>query len=452
MKHVRELIPLLRQGHRTGLILAGGVGAVVLLLSGWPLAAAAVDDFEQPPINYGNTEANNAVAQLKQRLHTGQVKLQYDEHFGYLRSFLKALAIPESSQMLVFSKTSLQRNRISPRTPRALYFNDDIYVGYCQGGEVLEISTADPQLGTVFYTLEQKTQGPPNLRRRGETCLLCHGSSQTGGAPGHLVRSVLCDSDGLPILSAGTYRTDHTSPLAQRWGGWYVTGTSGRQAHLGNLVCKDRHLMGAPDNTAGRNITDLSGRVDLADYPTRHSDIVAQLVLAHQTQAHNLITRASFQTRMALHAEAALNKELKEPPDHRWESTTRRIQSACEPLVKGLLFAGEAKLTGKVQGTATFAADFIKRGPRDGKGRSLRDLDLEQRLFKYPCSYLIYTPSFAALPPAARDFVYERLWVILHGNDPGRDFDFLTEADRRAILEILLATKTDLPDYWRGKR
>ena len=47
------------------------------------------------------------------------------------------------------------RHTVSGRTPRALYFNDDVFVGYCQDGEVLEISVADPQLGAVFYTLGQ---------------------------------------------------------------------------------------------------------------------------------------------------------------------------------------------------------------------------------------------------------------------------------------------------------
>jgi hypothetical protein len=436
-----------RPGRSAGVLLA----AVTSLWCGLSASRVAADDFDKEPINYSSTEARNPVAALKDRLNHGQSKLAFDERWGYLRSLLKALDVPESSQMLVFSKTSLQRNRISPRTPRALYFNDDIYVGYCQGGEVMEISVADPQLGAVFYILEQKREAP-RLLRRGDTCLLCHGSTQTEGIPGHLVRSVFPDSDGYPLLASGSYRIDHSSPLEQRWGGWYVTGTHGKQTHLGNLIIQDRNFHGRPDNTAGQNVTDLAKLVNLSNYPSRSSDIVALMVLEHQAHGHNLISRAAFQTRQALHMEAALNKELHEPVDKRWDSTTQRIKSVAEPLVKYLLFAREARLTGKILGTTTFAREFVKRGPRDGKGRSLRDFDLEQRLFKYPCSYLIYSPSFDALPREAKDYVYGRLWEILNGMDNSMDFNHLSEADRRAVREILAATKPDLPDHWRQKR
>jgi hypothetical protein len=353
--------------------------------------------------------------------------------------------------MLVFSKTSLQRHRIAPHTPRAVYFNDDVYVGFCQNGDVLEVSAADPQLGAVFYTLDQRRTDRPHLTRHGDTCLICHGSSQTHGVPGHLVRSVYADAQGLPILASGTYRTDHTSPLRQRWGGWYVTGTHGGQAHLGNLVVRQRRVVEPVDNAAGLNVTDLSDRIETKAYPTPHSDIVALMVLAHQAEGHNLITQANFQTRQALHQEEALNRDLGQPAGHRWDSTARRIKAAGEPLVQYLLFSGEAELTGKLRGTSGFAEEFAGRGPRDERGRSLRDFDLERRLFKYPCSYLIYSASFDALPAPVKEYVLRRLWDVLGGRDTGKEFAHLSPADRRAIREILLATKKDLPDYWRSE-
>ena len=150
--------------------------------------------------------------------------------------------------------------------------------------------------------------------------------------------------------------------------------------------------------------------MDRSAYLTGHSDIVALVMLEHQTEGQNLLTRASFQTRIALHQEAALNHELGEPPTHRWDSTTVRIKSAGDPLVKYLLFCEEAALTDRIRGTCSFAEDFMKRGPRDARGRSLRDLDLERRLFKYPCSYLIYSPSFDALPGQVKDHVLRRMW------------------------------------------
>lgn len=432
----------------------GGLGfviplAVLVFLRDGCLTRARADDFERAPINYATTAADNVVSRLEHRLQTGQAHLEYEPNLGYLRAVLRELAVPESSQTLVFSKTSLQRQRIGPRTPRAVYFSDEAYVGFCQAGDVLEVSAVDPQLGAVFYTLGQKPGGRPQFTRQGDSCLLCHGSSQTREVPGHLVRSVFPDLTGQPLLSAGTYRIDHTSPLKQRWGGWYVTGTHGDQTHLGNLVVRGQEASLDIDNTAGRNVTDLGRRFDCSAYLSGHSDIVALLVLEHQAEAHNLLTRANFQTRQALHQEAALNRELKQPADYRWDSTTSRIKAAGEPLVKYLLFSGEAALTAPVRGTSSFADEFARRGPRDDRGRSLRDFDLERRLFKFPCSYLIYSRSFDALPGEVRDYVLRRLWEVLTGRDAGKDFAHLTAADRAAIREILLATKPGLPDYWK---
>jgi hypothetical protein len=343
----------------------------------------------------------------------------------------------------------LQRYRISPRTPRALYFNDDVYVGFCQDGDLLEVSAVDAQLGTVFYTIQQGQTDRPRIIRQGDHCLLCHGSSQTKEVPGHLVRSVSVDPSGMPILTAGTYRVDQTTPLENRWGGWYVTGTHGAQKHLGNLVTRGGDAAKQVVNTAGMNVTDLGTRFDASAYLTRHSDIVALMVLEHQTDVHNLITRANFSTRQAMYHQQALNRELGEPVDHVWESTRSRIKSACEPLVEGLLCSGEAKLTNPIQGTSGFAQQFVRQGPRDTHGHSLRDLDLENRLFKFPCSYLIHSPSFRALPGEAKDYVLHRMWEILTGQDTSIKFAHLTADDRRAIMEILRDTMPDLPDSWR---
>lgn len=412
---------------------------------------ALADEWESAPISYSQAQPDNAVSQLQARLEAGESQLAYESHFGYLRSFLKELGVPESSQMLVFSKTSLQRQRISPRTPRALYFNDEAYVGFCQYGDVLEVSVADAKLGTVFYTLPQEEVEHPIIRRQTDNCLLCHASSQTHGVPGHVVRSVYADPAGQPILSSGTFRIDHTSPLKNRWGGWYVTGMHGEQKHLGNMVVRGRQQPEQIDNSAGQNQTELDERVDRENYLSPHSDIVALMVLEHQAEAHNCLTRASFETRIALEHEAGLNRELKMPPGHRWESTTSRIRSVGEPLVKYLLFSEEAPLTASIRGTSEYAAEFAAIGPRDPQSRSLRDFDLQRRLFKYPCSYLIYSPSFDALPDEVRDYVLQRMWDILQGTDSSQEFAHLTAEDRQAILEILRATKPNLPAYWQEK-
>ena len=421
------------------------LAAIALCLTcGW----TSGQDFEREPINYESAPVDNPVSRLQARLDRGEAKLEFDDRVGYLKSVLRELDIPESSQMLVFSKTSLQRHRIAPKTPRAIYFNDDMYVGFCQDGDVAEFSAVDPQLGVVFYTLDQEKSDAPKFTRQNDNCLLCHASTQTRGVPGHLVRSVYVDAVGFPVFAMGTHRIDHTSPLAKRWGGWYVTGTHGEQSHLGNLIVSGKQVREPVDNTAGHNVTDLSELLQTSAYLTPHSDLVALMVLEHQAETHNLITRANFTTREALHAEAHLNKDLDEPEGHRWQSTTTRIQSAGNELVKFLLFSDEAALTAKLQGPSTFAAEFTARGPRDLQGRSLRDFDLERRLFQYPCSYLIYSRSFDSLPREAKEFVYRRLWEVLSGNDKSKDFAHLTDTDRASIREILIATKPSLPDYW----
>jgi hypothetical protein len=419
-----------------------------------PLLAFAVpalaDDFDRPPISYSTSRPDNIITKLQKRIDAGDVKLAFTDNHGYLPAVLKELKVPVSSQMLVFSKTSLQRDRISPRTPRALYFNDEVYVGFCRLGEVMEVSVADPELGTVFYTLEQEPAGKPRFQRHTENCLSCH-TSRHQGIPAHMVRSVYPDRDGNPILSGGSFRIDHTSPIKDRWGGWYVTGTHGRQTHLGNLILQRRSVPDDLTNDDGLNVTDLKCRVDTGMYLSPHSDLVALMVLEHQAEMHNRITTANYQTKLA-HRDADIINELDNAPKGRLtESTARRVDSAAEQLVKFLLYAEEAKITDPIKGTSEFAQEFAAIGPRDRQGRSLRDLDLKTRLFKYPCSYLIYSPAFDGLPASVKERAYRQLWDVLTGRVMGKEYTHLSDDDRQAIREILIETKRGLPDYWRNQ-
>lgn len=424
------------------------LSALILVVSRLAPASAG-DEFEQSPINYSRTEPENCVSRLQHRIERGETTLSFDERLGYLPSLLKSLEILPESQTLVFSKTSMQRDRISPRTPRALYFNDDVYLGFCRGGDVLEIAVADPNLGAVFYTLDQAAIEKPRFARQTDNCLLCHGSSQTDYVPGHRIRSVFVDRSGMPILSQGSTRVDHTTPLERRWGGWYVTGKHGAQTHLGNLVVAD--TSGSPpfDNRRGLNVTDLGDRFSVEDYLTPHSDLVALMVVEHQTLVHNLITKAGFGARQALHYDAEFHKALGEPAGERLESTTRRIHAAGDRLLEGLLFTDEAPLQGPISGSTDYAERFAAVGPRDGRGRSLRDFDLQTRMFKYPCSYLIYSEPFDRLPDDLKRYVAARLRDILTGKVQDAPFAHLSGEDRRAILEILQDTK---PNLWPTDR
>ncbi len=426
--------------------------AIPLLLMAVLGVTLLANDIEREPIEYSKSAPNNSITTLQARINAGTSQLEFQNDDGYLRSLLRELKVPLSSQVLVFSKTSLQRNRISPKTPRAIYFNDDVYLGYCLHGTVMEISVADPKLGTVFYTIDQEEQKKPVIQRQTDSCLVCHASSYNHGLPGHLVRSVYPDRNGEPLLASGSYRTDQTSPFTERWGGWYVTGKHGKQTHMGNQCYSKRNEEPADDKLPSQNVEDLSQHFTVGLYPSPHSDLVALMVLEHQSIMHNRITRAQLETRMALHYQDDLNKSLNEKPGTVFDSTNRRLDNLAEELLKYMLMSEEAKLTEPVTGSSTFAEEFSQRGPFDKQGRSLRQLDLNTKLFKYPCSYLIYTESFDALPNAIRDRIYARLLKILEGKDSHPAFKHLTADDRQAVKEILLETKPNLPANWRQKQ
>lgn len=422
--------------------------AILCLASLLAGRAEAQIDLDRAPIHYSSTPTNDPVAKLQQRMDAGEIQLEFDERHGYLLAVLKELDISHRSQMLVFSKTSFQLRRISPRAPRAVYYNDNNYIGWVQNGDVVEISSVDPEKGAIFYTLSQQEAEEPKFIRDRGNCLTCHDSSRTQGVPGHLVRSVYTAPSGQPHFGAGTFNTDQTSPFKERWGGWYVTGTHGKQRHMGNVVSKDEDHPEELDVEAGANLVDLQGRARIGAYLTKHSDIVALMTLEHQTTMHNLITRANYETRVVQHDSAVMNRALQRPADHESETSRRRVKKVGEKLLEYMLFHNEAALEAPIAGTSGFAEEFAALGPQDSQGRSLRQFDLTRRLFKYPCSYLIYSESFDALPERVRHQVYRRLHEVLTGQDQSETFAHLSAEDRQAILEILRDTKPALAQFW----
>ncbi|MBL8227581.1 MAG: hypothetical protein JNL98_03860 [Bryobacterales bacterium] len=414
------------------------------------LSGSYVVPLDHEAIQYTKIPLTDPVTRLGERIARGEVKLGWDDDYGYLRSVLKELKIPVESQVLVFSKTSFQAPRIAPRTPRAIYFNDTVSVGIVRGGEVLEIASQDPKQGVVFFTIDLEKVDKPRFDRR-DTCLQCHASGGTLGVPGIVVRSVYPEPSGMPAFHAGTFISDHRSPLKERWGGWYVTGKHGSQAHMGNAVARDRDKPDQLETEGTQNVLDLKHKFDTGAYLTPYSDIVALLTLEHQTHMTNLITRVGFEARMAMHYQAGINKAFGKPSEELGDSTRRRIDSAVDEMVQYMLFTDETPLTEPVRGANDYAKVFQNMGPRDSKGRSLRDFDLNKRLFRYPLSFMIYSEAFDQMPVEARDRIYRRLFDVLTGRDQSKKFAKLRETDRRAIYEILLDTKKGLPDYWRSK-
>ncbi len=419
-----------------------GIGSLLLAPILCLAGGQQQDDFDHPAIQYLKNAPTDPVSRLQRQLDAGQLHLTYNVHNGYLNSVLAHLKIPVSSQMLVFSKTSFQRELITPHAPRALYFNESTYIGWVQDGAVVEIATQDPQLGAVFYTLDQRTSDHPRFQRQTYECLQCHSGGMTSGVPGYMMRSVYTHIDGQPEFRAGTYLTTDQSPLTERWGGWYVTGKHGAMRHMGNVFAQgDENVI--LDRDKGANRTSLQGLVDTSPYIVPTSDIVALLVAEHQTCVQTLLTKANYFSRMALYDESMLNAELKRPASKHSDSTRSRIRSVCEPLLKAMLFVQEVPLTDTVIGTSGFADQFANQGPFDRQHRSLHQLDLHHRLLRYPCSYVIYSEAFNALPAEAKDYLYHRLRALLTADDPGKDFAHLSLADRKAVLEILIDTKPD---------
>lgn len=342
----------------------------------------------------------DAVAELGRRVERGEARVRFDDERGYLPWLLEELDIPAESQMLVFSKTSVQAIRIGPNTPRMLFFNDRVALGTLKGGAI-ELAAQDPERGMIFYLLDQNPSRyrewaarpapvtPFSIR---PDCMNCHLSKTTGLAQLR-IRSVATAYNGVLFERFGARETDNRTPFGQLWAGWFVTGTA-EAPHMGNTVWNER---GQPT------------RID----PPGPSDIAALMVFEHQTRMMNLIAQAGIEARR-----------------------TGRVTDHVNELVDALLFIDEAPLPGRVKGASGFAEKFEARGIRDSRGRSLRDLDLNTRLLRYPCSYMIYTDAFEALPAPVKTAIYRRIPEALRNR---------SATDRDAIMQILRETRKDFP-------
>ena len=386
---------------------------------------------EETTINYSKAKSTGPVAKLQERIDRGELKLRYDEKYGYLPAVLDALQVSKETQLLVYSKTSFQRERIAPKTPRSLFYSDDAYIGFIPGSPLLELTSVDPKLGAVFYTLEQSQTDKPKFIRT-DQCLECHASAKSMGVPGHLIRSFAVDENGVVDMNNGTSLITHRTPLAERWGGWYVTGEHGEQSHRGNLFGKAAFARAEKQTNYLGNQQELSKFFDTAPYLEKTSDIAALMVFEHEAHMHNFITRLNYETSIALQTYGHL----------------KYLRTVTDAFLRYLLFTEEAELTSPIKGSAGFARAFVARGPRDTSGRSLRDFDLRTRLFKYPCSFLIYSDAFEQLPKEAKELIYQKLFDILTGKDDRTDWQRLSPSDKSAIREILVQTKPNLPAYW----
>jgi hypothetical protein len=387
---------------------------------------------DHPAIDYARGAAADRVGRLGADLQSGRLAIAGGDMRRALADVLQRLGVSTDTQMLVFSKTSVQARHIDPEHPRAIYFADDVAVAYAPGAQMLELSAQDVTRGTVFYTLAPAADGNAVLTRRSD-CVSCHQGPNTAGVPGVYVGSVIPGPSGAPLRDESAIITDHRSPFADRWGGWYVTARRGEQRDRANAVASNPADPASLVRESRQNLTSLLGVVDTSGHLAPTSDIVALMTYEHQTQMANLITRVGWQARIAA-AESPVG-------------SSAGLDAEIDDLVAYMLFEGEPPLPEPIEGVSSFARTFAERGPRDGEGRSLRDFDLRTRLFRYPLSYMIYSAAFDALPPAVLKRIGGRLRLILNGADRSPRYGYLSRADRRNILEIVLATKPSLGKY-----
>lgn len=411
---------------------------------------AFLEEYEDPPIRYSQARTDNVADALHLKFQSGEFAPKEWSRQRQLIEFLKELEIPQETQTLVFSKTSLQRDGIHPKRPRALYFSDDAYMGFVQGG-LFELTVTDPELGLVFYAVDPRAR----TIKRSQDCLGCHGGPNTDYWPGVFIRSVLPDQDGEFTPSAGSKITQHSSPLKERWGGWYVTGQHGDSRHLGNSFYEVTENGPEIDMEPGANLNDLSSFFDDTPYLRGDSDIVALMVLEHQCEMHNRLSRAMLRTRKWMAYQESLNEALNEAgvKDASPSGTAKMVMdSETERVVEYLLFCGEERLPfGGIQGAGDFESAFRKNRVEDSKGRSLKDFELKRRLFEYRCSYMIYSKIFDHLSDELKSSIYNRLFQILQAEELPEKYGHLRPNERKAIQEILLETKPEIRDFLKSE-
>jgi hypothetical protein len=416
-------------------ILAAGLLAIIAVAFG-ELGGMFDGGLQHKAIQYYTRPVTDPVYELHRKIQDGEVRLKFAKPEGYVRSLLEALDIPIESQLAVFSKTSLLARLISPSHPRTIFFNDSVAVTWIPGEPFVEFAAEDPQQGIIFYGLDNRPVEKPVITRHNGDCLNCHDSLASLGVPGMTVRSVLASSNGTPMSYLGNTFPDHRTPFSERWGGWYVTGKRLPVGHRGNARVTVENQSKSPVMTVAANLESLQGLLDSPLYLTAYSDVVALMVFEHQMHMMNLFTRVGWDIRVALRDG---------PPARAGELLRDRI----DEMVDYLLFADEWPLSARVEGNSGFTERFASGGPRDSQGRSLRQFDLEHRLMRYPCSYMIYSAAFDGLPPEAKAAIYKRMWQILSGQEHSGKYAKLSPSDRQAVVEILRETKPELREYFQ---
>ncbi|MEK0445152.1 MAG: hypothetical protein RLZZ399_473 [Verrucomicrobiota bacterium] len=371
--------------------------------------------FRDPPHSYWSRKPADAFARRTEATQNALAPALGGSPAA-LQTLLETLGIPVTSQLWVYSATSLQSGLIRPANPRALYFNHELYVGFVPDGR-LEVAAIDPEMGPVFYLVESRGAAPVQVSRS-TRCMNCHASQTTERVPGLFAESVLVNTTGASLDGFRRGLVGHTLPIPERLGGWHVTGAPPSAKHLGNLLAESRPGGYASfPNPPGAHFAPHR-------YPVQSSDFLAHLIHEHQIGFHNLVTLAVYHARE--------NRENRQDV----------LQKIALRLVRYVLFQNEAPLPpGGITPDPAFVRDFLRGAHRTPEGASLRELDLKTRLFSKRCSYMIHTPSFAALPEDFLQPFREALEKALRIQNAPAEFDYLPADEKKAIRSILRQTR-----------
>ena len=404
------------------------------------------NDYELEPHGYFSKDAKDPVTLLMKRVQRGEVLIKEPNGKPLVERLLRELGLNKDTQVLVFSRTSLQRREVSYSNPRALYFNESVYLGWMPNGRI-EIASFDPELGPIFYFQRELDDASSPLLARTRSCLGCHAGDATNFLPGSLGRSVYPDKSGRSLRSIDDYRrSGHHIPLHDRYGGWFVSGNHGAMRHMGNAIASREGGKITIDREQFANLEKLDRFFSTEAYPAPGSDIAALLVFDHQVTMHHRLVEAAYRARQSLFDSKLDPKETDVSKLSKGRSTDEFLEGR-DKVVDYLLFRDETPIP-KVSCDPAFRRAFSANRIADSRKRSLKDLRLDGRIFENRCSYMIYSPTFDQFPPMLKGAIYARIHEILTSPKPVEGFDYLGKDEKRRILEILDETKEDLPPGW----
>lgn len=395
-------------------------------------------DFRNPIHQYDTAVPIDPFSKFLDIIIKEEANLNYKSEKDYLLSLLNLFSISPHSQLLVFSTTSLQLNRISPSNPRAIYFSEDVYLGYVPGGQI-EIIGIDPYLGAIPYIFNLPDKNAPTHPKiyRSKRCMNCHASNDIGGIPGLLISSVIPAPGGGTIDVFRKRNFGHSVSYNERFGGWHITGPHPFTNSWANSI-------GSMQEEQIKKIDNPPGAFfGWEKYLTNSSEIIPHLILEHQVGFTNLCISISYKFREISNPNKNLsNQKIKD-----------FIESEAQSLLSYILFKDEPPFPqNQIDKNSKYINDFQKGNNSLKIVHSLRKLNLETRLFENRCSYMLFSNSFKGLPVQIKDHLIPKLHFILTSNseEVPEEFSYLGVAEKERIHKTLSNLLQEYPSNKKG--